>query len=59
MGDLGARLLAAGEGERAESFELFARTLDLDWIRRALVAPPAASARQRPIRRCDWWRSWC
>lgn len=49
MGDLGTRLLAAGEGERAESFELFARTLDLDWIRRALVSTGTATVRRRKL----------
>ena len=32
MIDLGAALGMVGEGQRADSFELFSRTLDMSWI---------------------------
>lgn len=46
---IGEGLLAAGQGERSESFELFSRTLDIGWVRRALAATGTASVRRRKL----------
>ena len=47
--DLAQALLQAGEGRAGASFELFAETLDRDWIERALRATGKASVRRRKI----------
>jgi len=49
MIDLGAALSMVGEGQRADSFELFARTLDMSWITRALQATGSATVRRRKL----------
>lgn len=46
---LGKALRAVGEGERAESFELFSRTLDIEWVRRVLQTTGKASVRKRKL----------
>ncbi len=46
---LAEALRAVGEGNRSESFALFSRTLDIDWVRRALVASGTASVRKRKL----------
>jgi hypothetical protein len=38
-----------GEGNRGESFALFSRTLDSDWVRRVLTATGTASVRKRKL----------
>ncbi len=47
--ELGRALLAVGEGVRSESFELFSRALNLDWVKRALVSTGTASVRRRKL----------
>lgn len=47
--ELGRALLAVGEGERSESFALFSRTLDIDWVRRVLAATGTGSVRKRKL----------
>lgn len=47
--DLGRALHAVGEDPRPESFELFSRTLDLEWVRRVLAATGSASVRKRKL----------
>ena len=49
MIDLRGALSMVGEGQRAESFELFARTLDMSWITRALQATGSATIRRRKL----------
>ncbi len=44
---LGQALGAVGEGERADSFELFARSIDPQWVEQALEATGTASVRRR------------
>lgn len=46
---LAEALHEVGEGNRAESFELFSRTLDIEWVRRALAASGSASVRKRKL----------
>jgi hypothetical protein len=54
--ELGAALLAVGEGERAASFEIFSDTLDPAWIAQALEATGTATVRRRklPAERAVW-----
>lgn len=47
--DLGERLLAIGNGERAASFEIFSESLDSQWIAQALAATGMASIRRRKL----------
>jgi len=49
MVDLGRTLLAVGSGPRAESFEIFGRTLDRQWIKDALEATDTATVRRRKL----------
>jgi hypothetical protein len=49
MINLGAELSAVGEHERAHSFELFSRTLDMTWIRSALALTGSATVRRRKL----------
>jgi hypothetical protein len=46
---LAEALRSVGEGNRGESFALLSRTLDIDWVRRALVASGTASVRKRKL----------
>ncbi len=46
---LAEALQIVGEGNRSESFALFSRTLNLEWVRRALVASGTASVRKRKL----------
>jgi Insertion element 4 transposase N-terminal/Transposase DDE domain len=43
----GPTLLTVGEGERSESFQLFAESLDPQWVTQALEATGTASVRRR------------
>lgn len=45
--NLGQVLLDVGEGERADSFEIFSRSLKAEWIRQALDATGTVSIRRR------------
>ena len=45
--DIGEALLAAGEGQRADSFEVFSRSIPDEWIEQALQATGTASIRRR------------
>jgi len=47
--DLAEALLQAGEGRAEASFEIFAETLDPEWIERALRATGKASMRRRKL----------
>jgi hypothetical protein len=47
--DLGQALVDVGFGERAESFEVFARSLDPEWVKDALVATGTATVRRRKL----------
>ncbi len=47
--DLGAALLAVGEGEWPEHFEQFATALDPAWIQQALTATGTATVRRRKL----------
>jgi len=47
--DLGQTLLAVGSGERAESFETFARAIDPHWVEQALAATGSATVRRRKL----------
>jgi hypothetical protein len=47
--DLGAALLAVGEGERPEHFEQFTAALDPEWIQQALSATGKATVRRRKL----------
>jgi Insertion element 4 transposase N-terminal/Transposase DDE domain len=47
--DLGQALLQAAEGRAEASFALFAKTLDAEWIERALRATDKASVRRRKL----------
>lgn len=47
--EVGKALLAVSEQNVAESFELFTRTLDLEWIKGALQASGTASVRRRKM----------
>lgn len=47
--ELGGRLLAVGQGERAASFEVFSDTLEPAWIAQALAATGMASVRRRKL----------
>ena len=48
--ELGAALGAVGgDAERSESFEVFARSLDINWVRHALRATGSASIRRRKL----------
>jgi len=47
--DLGQALVAVGSGERAASFEVFARSLDPQWVRDALEATGTATVRRRKL----------
>jgi hypothetical protein len=49
MPDLGRTLLAVGSGPRADSFEIFGRTLDRQWIKDALEATDTATVRRRKL----------
>jgi len=49
MINLGTQLSAVAEGERAHSFELFSRTLDMRWIRSALALTGSATVRRRKL----------
>ncbi len=42
-------LQAVGTGDRAECFELFRSTLDMDWVRRALASTGTGSMRRRKL----------
>jgi hypothetical protein len=44
---LGQTLLAVGEGERSESFQLFAQSIDPQWVTQALQTTGTASVRRR------------
>jgi hypothetical protein len=46
---LAEALRVVGDGDRSESFELFSRTLNIEWVRRALTASGAASVRKRKL----------
>jgi hypothetical protein len=47
--ELGDALRVVGAGSRPESFALFSRTLDIDWVRRVLTATGTASIRKRKL----------
>ena len=47
--ELAEALHVVGEGNRPESFALFSRTLDMDWVRRVLTATGTASIRKRKL----------
>jgi hypothetical protein len=47
--DLGRAFLAVGSGERAESFEVFARAIDPHWVEEALAATGSATVRRRKL----------
>src|SRR2546425_4800774 len=47
--DLGQAILAVGSAERSDSFELFSRHLDPDWIEQALQVTGTATLRRRKI----------
>ena len=47
--ELGQAMLAVGEGDRAESFDLFSRYIDPEWIQRALTATGTATVRRRKL----------
>ena len=47
--ELAEALQVVGEGNRPESFALFSRTLDMDWVRRVLTATGTASIRKRKL----------
>jgi hypothetical protein len=47
--DVGRALEEVGRGQRAASFEVFARSLDPQWIQAALAATGAASLRRRKL----------
>jgi len=47
--DLGQALVAVGGGERAASFEIFARSLDPHWVEDALEATGTATVRRRKL----------
>lgn len=47
--ELAESLHVVGEGNRPESFALFSRTLDMDWVRRVLTATGTASIRKRKL----------
>lgn len=47
--ELADALQVVGEGNRPESFALFSRTLDIDWVRRVLGATGTASIRKRKL----------
>ncbi len=47
--DLGRALSAVGSGERAESFEGFARAIDPHWVEEALEATGSATVRRRKL----------
>jgi len=47
--DLGQTLLEVGIGERAESFEHFARAIDPHWVAEALAATGSATVRRRRL----------
>jgi hypothetical protein len=49
MVKLGEALRAVSEGQRADSFDLFSRTLDINWVRRALEATGTATVRLRKL----------
>ena len=46
---LAEALQVVGGRDRAESFELFGRTLDIEWVRRVLTASGSASVRKRKL----------
>jgi hypothetical protein len=47
--DLGSVLLEIREGERAECFEIFSRSLDPQWIQQAIRATGTATVRRRKL----------
>jgi len=47
--DLGQALLAVGSGGRAESFEVFGRAIDAQWVEQALAATGSATVRRRKL----------
>ncbi len=47
--DLGQAMLVVGAGERSESFELFSKHLDPEWIAQALQATGTATVRRRKL----------
>lgn len=47
--ELAEALQVLGEGNRSESFALFSRTLDIEWVRRVLTATGTASVRKRKL----------
>jgi len=49
MVDLGAALHGVGAGERAESVEMFSRSLDCGWVKRILASTGAATVRRRKL----------
>ncbi len=53
---LGEALAGVGEGTRSECFELFSRSLDLEWVDTALQTMGTATVRQRklPARSVVW-----
>jgi len=47
--DLGQALLSVGSGGRAESFEVFGRAIDAQWVEQALAATGSATVRRRKL----------
>ena len=47
--ELAEALQVLGEGNRSESFALFSRTLDIEWVRRVLSATGTATVRKRKL----------
>jgi hypothetical protein len=47
--ELAEALQVLGERNRSESFALFSRTLDIEWVRRVLTATGTASVRKRKL----------
>lgn len=46
---LAEALQAVGEGDRAECFDLFSATLNMDWVREVLASTGSASVRRRKL----------
>jgi hypothetical protein len=47
--ELGKALRVVGQGERSEAFDVFCRSLDIAWVRRALDVTETASIRRRKL----------
>ena len=47
--ELAEALQVLADGNRSESFALFSRTLDIEWVRRVLTATGTASVRKRKL----------